>query len=677
MKIRTKLLLVFSPIFILLIIVVIIGRTHLANINELADTLEMNYNYTVLAEKIQRDIQYETISLRNLFIYENESDIQAELVKIEQLNHQIRHNIEVLSSLAIKEENVRIMEELSDRFAEFEGYENRIITAVLAGDLTRAATLMNGHGATLHIELQMLIGDLTNLLESRMFTLLENESKSVNQKVNYVTSFLAIFTVIITLFMLRFIWLFSSKLQHVSYVISGITKGKFDLSTKVQVTGKDEINEVAMAFNQMTTSLEKNTSQLEEKNQALTLTTQKLEEKAKELELSSKYKSEFLANMSHELRTPLNSMIILSRLLAENKEATLTQKQVEYSETIHTSTNSLHEVINEILEFSKIEYGNMKVDPGNVSLDAIAKEIELHFKPVAIEKGITYDVCLAEDVPKVIYTDQIKLKQVLRNLVANAIKFTEVGEVKLYISLASDSSTEPLIKFAVSDTGIGIAEENQELVFQAFQQEDAGTSRKYGGTGLGLSISKEMTNLLGGEISLVSEKGVGSTFSIFIPNYKDSKKGRTELVIDQAKQVFKDIKAIYGEAAPNFAEMRVLLIDDNVDHIYQLISILEEQGIVIEFAADGEEALERLEDDTSIDFIFFYVDYFLEHDFELINQIRAINFYNNTPILLITTAEQQEDAKKIISAGATDYIRKPIKVQQLFEVMQRYLNNDH
>lgn len=655
----------------------VIGKAQSDSFTELGETLETNYSLTTLAVTIRRDIKDESISLRNLLIYEDEMMVRNELRQIEELNNKVIGNIHTLAPHADKEESIRIMEELEVLTEEWQLYQQDIIAAVLADDRPEASRIMNEHGTGIQDDIHDLVGELTVYLENHMYDLLETENEGINRQAVYVSMILSLLTGIIILFLLRFTWSFSSRLHHVSYIMSGITKGELDLTTKVQITGDDEIDWVAESFNQMTDSLEENTDRLEERNKELTEAKQSLEEKAKQLELSSKYKSEFLANMSHELRTPLNSMVILSRLLAENKEATLTVKQIEYAETIHTSANTLHEIINDILDLSKIEYGNMKVNPVVVSLKEIADEMELHFNPVAKDKELTYEVHLGKDVPEMIHTDDIKLKQVLRNLIANALKFTEKGRVKLEIARADTSpSTNPIIRFSVSDTGIGIAEENHGLVFQAFQQEDAGTSRKYGGTGLGLSITKEMVKLLNGEITLESKQGKGTTFSVFIGNYKENDKGNATSEMKLAKQAFREVKDSYVEAYGDFSDKRALLIDNNIENIYKLISIVEEHGIEIQFAADGQEALERLDHDTTIDLIFIYVTYLEANGYEILREIREIDFYKNVPILVLTTVEQEQHIHEVIDAGASDYILKPIEVQQLFEVMQRYLPNN-
>jgi HAMP domain-containing protein/CheY-like chemotaxis protein/signal transduction histidine kinase len=267
-------------------------------------------------------------------------------------------------------------------------------------------------------------------------------------------------------------------------------------------------------------------AEVERKNRQVELARQALEEKAEQLAITSKYKSEFLANMSHELRTPLNSLLILSKILSDNTEGNLNDKQVEFSQTIHSAGSDLLSLINDILDLSKIESGTMTVDIGRLGFRELEDDVKRTFTPIAQAKSLDFVTDLHPHLPKAIFTDSKRLQQVLKNLLSNAFKFTEKGRVSLQIAPAisgwsseneSLNRAESVIAFTVSDTGIGIAPEKHRIIFESFQQADSGTSRKYGGTGLGLSISREIARLLGGEITLVSAVGKGSTFTLYLP----------------------------------------------------------------------------------------------------------------------------------------------------------------
>ncbi|MBM9502977.1 HAMP domain-containing protein [Actinacidiphila acididurans] len=263
---------------------------------------------------------------------------------------------------------------------------------------------------------------------------------------------------------------------------------------------------------------------IETKNLEIEQARQELETRAQELALASKYKSEFLANMSHELRTPLNSMLILAQLLGQNPGRNLTAKQVEYSEIIHSAGSDLMQLINDILDLSKVEAGKMDIAPEEVPLRRLLDYVEATFRPMTSQKGLAFEIVTAEGMPTDLVTDDSRLRQILRNLLSNAVKFTEAGRVELRIEPAEDRDTPasvrrhgPAIAIRVVDTGIGIPRAQLEVIFGAFQQADGTTSRKYGGTGLGLSISREIAYLLGGAITVDSTPGRGSTFSLYLP----------------------------------------------------------------------------------------------------------------------------------------------------------------
>ncbi|PWK75257.1 signal transduction histidine kinase [Streptomyces sp. CG 926] len=288
-----------------------------------------------------------------------------------------------------------------------------------------------------------------------------------------------------------------------------------------------ELEEKAELLAQQNRDIEVKNTEIEEARQVL-------EERAEQLAVSMRYKSEFLANMSHELRTPLNSLLILAKLLADNAEGNLSPKQVEFAETIHGAGSDLLQLINDILDLSKVEAGKMDVSPTRIALVQLVDYVEATFRPLTAEKGLDFSVRVSPELPATLHTDEQRLLQVLRNLLSNAVKFTDTGAVELVIRPASADvptaireqlleagslreADADLIAFSVTDTGIGIAASKMLVIFEAFKQADGTTSRKYGGTGLGLSISREIARLLGGEIHAASEPGRGSTFTLYLP----------------------------------------------------------------------------------------------------------------------------------------------------------------
>jgi len=289
---------------------------------------------------------------------------------------------------------------------------------------------------------------------------------------------------------------------------------------------QEELQQTNAELEEKAELLAQQKKEVERKNREIEQARTSLEEKAEQLALSSKYKSEFLANMSHELRTPLNSLLILAKLLTDNIDGNLSNKQVEYSQTIYSAGTDLLALINDILDLAKIESGTMSIEMTQMPIVELGDQIERTFRQIANTKGLGFTIEFLPELPLSIYTDVKRLQQVLKNLLSNAFKFTERGEVRLRVAVAQQgwsidheilNRAQLVIAFSVSDTGIGIALEKQKVIFEAFQQADGSTSRKYGGTGLGLSISREIARLFGGEIKLASQPGEGSTFTFYLP----------------------------------------------------------------------------------------------------------------------------------------------------------------
>ncbi|MFD4664862.1 HAMP domain-containing protein [Streptomyces halstedii] len=294
-------------------------------------------------------------------------------------------------------------------------------------------------------------------------------------------------------------------------------------SEELQVQ-QDELQRSNAELEEKAALLAAQNSDIEAKNLEIEQARQELEERARQLSLASTYKSEFLANMSHELRTPLNSLLILAQLLAQNPTRNLTVKQVEYAGIIHSAGSDLLQLINDILDLSKVEAGKMDLNPERFTLRQLLDYVEATFRPMTTQKSLTFTISTAPGVPVDLLTDDSRLRQVVRNLISNAVKFTERGSVELRIEPAADSELPDavhrggaVVAFRVKDTGIGIADKQLETIFGAFQQADGTTSRKYGGTGLGLSISREIAHLLGGALTARSTPGQGSTFTLYLP----------------------------------------------------------------------------------------------------------------------------------------------------------------
>ncbi|TCW31770.1 response regulator [Gulbenkiania mobilis] len=286
------------------------------------------------------------------------------------------------------------------------------------------------------------------------------------------------------------------------------------LESQARLEGQQtELEQTNEHLEEQTRLLERQRDELNQRNQALNHAQRQLEEQANELRRASQYKSEFLANMSHELRTPLNSSLILAKLLAENPNGNLSEDQVQFAQSIYSAGNDLLNLINDILDLSKVEAGKLEIRPEAFSLPRLVDSLRNLFRPLADDKGLSFEATVAEDVAQTLYTDSQRLEQILKNLLSNAVKFTDTGSVRLAVSRDDDGR----IRFAVNDSGIGIPPEQQSIIFEAFRQADGTTNRKYGGTGLGLSISRDLARLLGGSIEVDSQPGRGSTFTLTLP----------------------------------------------------------------------------------------------------------------------------------------------------------------
>jgi HAMP domain-containing protein/signal transduction histidine kinase/CheY-like chemotaxis protein len=445
----------------------------------------------------------------------------------------------------------------------------------------------------------------------------------------------------------------------------------------------EELKGSNVELEKRTNELEEKASLLEEKNREIAQASASLEEKAKQLALVSKYKSEFLANMSHELRTPLNSLLILAKLLADNDESSLTPKQVEYAKTIHSAGNDLLGLINQILDLSKIEAGKLQIETKRVALSEVRDFVEGNFRQVAEQKGLNFTVKLSPDLPPALNTDSQRLQQVLKNLLSNAFKFTEKGRVELSIELARRQlpfktdglrKADAVLAFSVSDTGIGIPEDKQQLIFEAFQQADASTSRMYGGTGLGLTISRELAHLLGGELAVQSAPGVGSIFTLYLP-----------LVAPTFEEVYSETPA--GSLAPMFemaaplpldllAQLqgrKALLIDDDTRNLFAVTSLLERARMSVVAASTAQEGLDALQEHPDLDLVLMDIMLPGMDGFQATRQIRAMPKYARLPIIALTAKAMPGDREKCLEAGCSAFVPKPVDTNRLLSTIRTTL----
>jgi len=583
-----------------------------------------------------------------------------------------------------------------------------------------------------------------------------------------------------------------------------------------------ELQQTNMELAQKARLLSGQNIEVERKNREVEQAKLALEEKATQLALSSKYKSEFLANMSHELRTPLNSLLILAQQLADNPDGNLTSRQMEFARTIHASGTDLLTLINDILDLSKIESGTVTLEMAEYGFQQLGAYVKRTFGHMAEMKRLAFSVEIASGLPAAMMTDITRLQQVLKNLLSNAFKFTARGKVTLRIDYGGSgwtpdhpilSQADQVLAFSVTDTGVGIPTDKLQLIFEAFQQADGSTARKYGGTGLGLSISRELARLLGGEIRVRSEVNFGSSFTLYLPyRAPDSQalpapanaflppamgeppgyimdNGRKVLIVEddpvqreaikalftmpdvtvvavesggQALQALKSaffncmvfdlklpdidgydlleminrderlrglpvvihsaseisaedaarlrplVKAVVSkdanspvrlleetsrilsldggpqapapaeplsvEEAHTLAGRQVLIVDDDLRNIFALSSVLERQQMTVLFAENGREGISALESNESVDIVLMDIMMPEMDGYDTTRAIRRIPKFADLPIITLTAKAMKGDREKCIAAGASDYITKPVDVDQLLALMRVWLN---
>ncbi|TCM16158.1 signal transduction histidine kinase [Novosphingobium sp. PhB165] len=428
---------------------------------------------------------------------------------------------------------------------------------------------------------------------------------------------------------------------------------------------------------QTNAQLEEQAQQLESQRDDLARSNTAVEQKASELERASRYKSDFLANMSHELRTPLNSLLILSKLLGDNPAGNLTEEQVKYAVTIQSSGNDLLALINDILDLSKIEAGHVQVRPETVALDRLVTDMRQLFEPVASERGLEFGIAVSADCPDTIDTDRQRLDQILKNLLSNAFKFTEAGRVDLSIARGGADR----LAISVRDTGIGIAEDQQREVFEAFRQADGTISRQYGGTGLGLSISRELARLLGGAIELESKPGEGSRFTLSIPLSLDPAAApRSEgLAIAAGTPVVRRVEPQVPKAPARLprrveddrerlgaADRILLVVEDDGSFAGIVRDLSRELGFQCLVAGTAGEALE-LARQFKPNAVVLDLGLPDQSGLVLLDHLKSDGATRHIPVHVVSASDHAQTA---LSLGAIGYLVKPVKRDELVEVLK-------
>jgi CheY-like chemotaxis protein len=378
--------------------------------------------------------------------------------------------------------------------------------------------------------------------------------------------------------------------------------------------------------------------------------------------------------MSHELRTPLNSLLILSKMLSDNREGNLTEEQVKFARTVYTSGNDLLGLINEILDLSKVEAGKMQVDPAEVPLEAVEESLEQSFRHVAEQKSLRFEIQMAPDLPATLYTDASRLQQILKNLLSNAFKFTAQGFVRVAVNATGrgpDGAAGRYLEFAVRDSGIGIHKDKQRLIFEAFQQADGTTSRRYGGTGLGLTISREIARLLGGTIRVESTPDEGSTFTLVVPERYVGPEPAGRQSQDSVMEDLAPVVPLPPDA--DFTGRTVLLADDDIRNVFAINSVLESRKMRVIHAENGKEAIRLLQANPGVDLVLMDTMMPEMDGLTAIQQIRRMPAFERIPIVSLTAKAMKGDRDKSIEAGASDYVAKPVDPDRLLAVIHVWL----
>ncbi len=466
-----------------------------------------------------------------------------------------------------------------------------------------------------------------------------------------------------------------------------VLNAELETQTQKIQASEEELRVQQEELLQSNQELEERTSLLEERNQVIQERNLEIQEKARQLEQTTKYKSEFLANMSHELRTPLNSILLLSKLMADNE--TLDKEYTEYASVIQSSGQGLLTLIDEILDLSKIEAGKMKLEIDSVPVEEVKQTLVALFEPVARDKGLEFKIKIREDVWKTLMTDKIRLEQILKNLLSNAFKFTNKGKVTLAIQ--NDPQRKGLL-FIVKDTGIGIANEKLELVFQAFQQADGSTRRKFGGTGLGLSISKELAKLLGGDIQVNSVEGVGSEFSLFLPlqysetaelgvistEKRPSPSTESSPTLAPAEEKRYTVDRIPNEIEDDRDRIKagdkvILIIEDDTDFAKILLDFTRKRKYKGVVAVRGDVGIEMAHRYQPLA-ILLDIQLPVKNGWEVMEELKSNPDTRPIPVHIMSSLELKKES---LLKGAVDFINKPVALEHMrmiFEKLEQVLS---
>ncbi|KUJ52213.1 response regulator [Chryseobacterium sp. JAH] len=469
---------------------------------------------------------------------------------------------------------------------------------------------------------------------------------------------------------------------------------ELEAQTQKLQASEEELKVQQEELMQTNTELEERSKLLEEKNQLIAERNIEIQRKAEELALSTQYKSEFLANMSHELRTPLNSILLLSRLMAENPDENLNEDQIESAKVIQSSGSSLLTLIDEILDLAKIESGKMSLEYQDVAIDEVVKDLRNLMNPLVKEKGIEFNINIENNLANNLEVDRLRLDQVLRNLLSNALKFTKEGSVELNIK--KDTKDKDFIIFSVKDTGIGIPEDKQKIIFEAFQQADGSTQRKFGGTGLGLSISREIAKLLGGYLDLKSKVNEGSEFSLIIPMSESLKGNQTisagnydqnlvEVILEDVEEIKQIIDYREDEISVAFHHLEIpedvdddrdsiskddkviLIVEDDTNFAKALLKFARMQNYKGVVVVRGDQALSAAMQYHPAA-ILLDVQLPVKDGWKVMDELKSNSQTKPIPVHMMSSLHVKQES---LMKGAIDFINKPVAMEQMTDVFKK------
>lgn len=465
--------------------------------------------------------------------------------------------------------------------------------------------------------------------------------------------------------------------------------GEFHFSP-LDIRTNDEMGLMAERYNQLGLTLEKMYRTLESQVRKRTFELQQANENlqhkmnecryaeeqatvlAHEAMAANRAKSEFLANMSHELRTPMNSIVGFSEILAEGQ---LSDEQRGFAKTVYSSSLALLDLIQDLLDYSRIEAGKLEIEPAEFSIGAMMAEVESIMRPLAINKGIDFEILQCDMIGAILKTDRIRLRQCMVNLISNAIKFTGNGHVYVSVML-EEGEQEDWIRFDVEDTGIGIPTDKIEMIFELFTQADGTMNRSYGGTGLGLAITKRLAELIGGRLSVTSEEGLGSVFTIRVPaviqvtGSNENVWNKYEAIDELNIELTEDEIIVHRQKGMNMSNGKILVAEDNPSNQKLMTILLQKMGLDVTIAEDGQKAIDKCQEET-FDLILMDMQMPNVNGYEATRQLRSQSL--KTPIIAVTANAMMGDEEKCLEAGCDGYISKPIDRVKLGEVINAHL----